>query len=107
LRGDNGPGAARGIPHARNVGFAPNNDSTISRCGLASSPERHCGVQRMTEEDARRSANAMIRLHGDRAAIEASMMAERLRVRADAPGHDAWRRIALILHELRDKQDRA
>lgn len=51
----------------------------------------------------RQSADALIRTHGKRAAIEASMMAERMRVRQDIPGHEAWQRIALIIHERQER----
>jgi hypothetical protein len=53
-----------------------------------------------------RSAGAMLRTHGDRAAIEASMVAERMRMQNDVPGHEAWKRIAFIIDERQAGRNR-
>ena len=53
-----------------------------------------------TDADIWRSANLLIKQHGDRAVIEASMRADEMLVAGDVEGRAVWLRIVRAIGEL-------
>ena len=60
----------------------------------------------MEEIDIWRSAQALIKSHGDGAAMEAAHQADKLRQRNDHEGHAVWMRILAAIQELQNERSK-
>jgi hypothetical protein len=50
-----------------------------------------------------RSAHSLIQVHGQKAAMEAAMMADKMRAEKDATGYQLWQRIVAAIREMEER----
>ena len=60
----------------------------------------------MIERDIWITANEMIKLYGDEAAIQAAIRADGLQLMGDEDSYAVWKRVVAAIHELRDTEPR-